>query len=276
MENEKKPNEEQENLNPADFEDNPNDESDKVDDDDSSKDADANSDKSQTDEEKEKQKAKDAHFAQLRREKEAKEKAERERLEKEREQKIRAQAKLEGELGVLKTNPYTEEPIRDEEDVKIYKLQKQLEDEGRDPISDLPKKIAEVNRENAKKLADEEARQKQAELDKQAKINAEIKELREKYPKVDTAKLAGDELFQECMKGRAGRWSQVEIYELYLNKKAEADKKAAEDKAKNSVDEATKKLTKTPSSKSSGKETASDIDNMTDEEFEAYWKKHYN
>ena len=272
---EKKPNEEQENLNPEDFDENGKADSDIGDDDETSKDDGSSKEKSQSDEEKEKEKAKNAHYAQLRREKEAKEKAEKEREQREREQKIRAEAKLEAELGVLKVNPYTEQPITDEEDLKIYKLQKSLEDEGRDPIADLPRKIAEENRRQRKLIEDEKAKQQQAEIDNQKKIDAEIKELREKYPKVDTSELAKDELFQECLKGRAGRWSQVEIYELYQSKKAEIAKKEAEEKSKNTVDEATKKLTKTPSSKSSGKITAQDVANMSDEEFKKYWDEKY-
>lgn len=264
--------EEEENglLNPDDFDDDT-DESDKTgDEDEKSKTS------SKSDEEEEKAK-RDAHFAKLRREKEAREKEAKEKHEREeRERKIKEAAKLEGELGMIKVNPYTEKPIVDEEDIKIFKLQRQLEDEGKDPIADLPERIADERRKAAKMAAEEETRKKQEETERQAKIDEEIKELREKYPKLDTAKLVEDPLYMECMKGKAGRWSQVEIYELYLGKKAEADKKAAEEKTKKTVDENADKMSKTPSSNSKGKLSASDIANMSDKEFDEYWAKHYS
>lgn len=228
-------------------------------------------------EEKKKEKAKkDAHFAELRRQKEAKEKAdkaEQERLA--REQKIREEATLQAELGLLKTNPYTGEAITDAEDLKIYKLQKELEDEGKDPINDLPKRIAE----NARKAAAEQ--QKKLETEQKAKkevdekVNREINELREKYPKVNLAELARDELFKECLNGRAGRWTQVEIYELYLQKKAEAEKKRQEEETKELVDEGAKKITKTPSSSANGGKTSKSVEDMTREEFKAYFERKY-
>lgn len=270
MEEEKKPNEDL--LNPDDFEEEEvieeTEDSDTEVEEEPSEESQTEKSMSQDDLEKERIAKKNAHFAEQRRQKEAKEREERER-------KIREEAELKGALGVLRTNPYTDEPIRDEEDLRIYKLQKELDDEGKDPIADLPRKIAEVNRKanaEAKAKLEKESADKKARDDK---IYAEIAELREKYPKVDTAKLANDELFKECLKGRAGRWSQLEIYELYLSKKAEADKKAEEEKMKNKVDESADKLTKTPSSQANGKVSPKDVSKMTDEEFEAYWKEKY-
>lgn len=223
--------------------------------------------KSQDEEEKEEKAKKNAHFAELRRRREAE--------EKEKERKIREEATIQAELGLLKRNPYTEEPITDAEDIKIYKIQKELDDEGKDPITDLPKRLAEINR---KAIAEEKAKAEKeiaAKREQDDKISAEIKELREKYPKVDTAKLASDEIFKECLKGRAGRWSQTEIYELYLVKKAEADKKAEEEKTKSLVDKSAKKVTSTPTSTASGKISASSIADMSDEEFAKYWEEKY-
>lgn len=264
---EKKPIED-EMLDPSDFED---DESKEIvsDDDkntDEDKEAEPKSEKSQEDLEKE-EKAKNAHFAELRRKKEAE--------EKEKERKIREEATLQAKLGILKTNPFTDEPISDEEDLKIYEIQRQLDDEGKDPIADLPRRLAEINRKSAKEAAEKVRKETEEKAKIDEKINAEIAELREKYPKVDTSKLANDELYKECLKGKAGRWSQVEIYELYLSKKAEADKKAKDDKAKETVDTSGKKMTSVPSSGANGKVTPTDINSMSDEEFKKYWNEKY-
>ena len=226
--------------------------------------------------EKEAKAKRDAHFAKLRREKEAQEKAEKEKREREeREKQIREEAALQAELGLIRSNPYTGEPITDAEDLKIYKLQKEIEDEGGDPINDLPKKIAEKARKAAaeeKKRLEKEERERKA-IDEQA--NREIKELKEKYPDVNLGALAQDELFKECLKGRAGRWTQIEIYEFYLQQKAAKEREEQEALTKDTVEEGAKKITKTPSSRASGKTTSKSVADMTPEEFREYYKEKY-
>ena len=231
------------------------------------------SEESESDEEKE-QKAKNARAAQRRRREEARQRAEKARLE--RERKIREDAKLEAELGMVKVNPYTEEPIVDAEDLKIYKLQRELEEEGKDPINDLPKRIALRNREAAKKAQEQAEKQSQEESQRQERINAEIKELRTKYPKVDTAKLASDPLFQECLKGRAGRWTQVEIYEFYLSEKAKAEKAKQDQQTEPAVSKGADKASNPPTSTAKGKTSQKTLEEMTPEEFERYFNEKYN
>jgi len=231
--------------------------------------------KSQEDEEKEKEKAKNARFAEMRRKKEAEEKAKRVAEEKAREQKIRDDATLKAKLEVIKKNPYTEEPIVDEEDLKIYEIQKQLEDEGKDPVADLPKRLADIERRKIQEAKAEKDKREQEEKSRSEKIRSEIQELREKYPKLNTVELANDPLFQECLKGRAGRWTQVEIYEFYLEKKKAAAEKAKAEKDQKVIDENGTKISKTPSSKANGGITSKSVSDMSKEEFEAYWKAKY-
>jgi len=276
---EKKPNTvvEDEELDDEDFDDDNELDEDDIDDedvsdddfeDDDEEDEEPSSEESQEDEEKEREKAKNARFAEMRRKKEAEEKAKREAKEREKEQKIRDDATLKAKLDVIKTNPYTDEPIVDEEDLKIYEIQRKLDDEGKDPVSDLPKRLAEIRRAELRKAKEESEKKEKEEKERSEKITAEIAELVKKYPKLNTAQLADDPLYQECMKGRAGRWTQVEIYELYLEKKkAEKEKEVVE---KNGS-----KISKTPSSKANGAVTSKDISSMSDEEFEKYWKEHY-
>lgn len=220
--------------------------------------------------EEEKLKEKNAKAAERRRHREQ---LSRERAE--REAKIRAEATLQAKLGILKVNPYTEEPIEDEEDLKIYELQKELDDEGKDPINDLPKKIAENARKAAKEAKD---RQEKEARDKEAiskKVNEEVEALRKKYPKANLAELARDDLYKECLSGRAGRWTQIEIYELYLQRKSEADKKAKEEAAEDAAEKAAKKLTNPPSATARGSSPQKKIEEMTPEEYEEYFRGKY-
>lgn len=220
---------------------------------------------------KEEEKAKNAKAAERRRKRE-----EAKKNREKREAAIREEAKINAELGILKVNPFTEEPIVDEEDLKIYKIQKELDDEGLDPIADLPKKLAERARNEAKKAKEQAENAEKEQKERMDKINAEIKELRTKYPNVNTAQLAEDALFQECLKGRAGRWSQVEIYELYLTKKSEAERKAEEEKTKEVVEKAAKKVSNPPSSNAKGNSPQKTIEDMTPEEFERYFQEKYS
>lgn len=251
-------------LNPDDFEE---EESEETDESESEQKTDDNQ---ESDKEKE-EKAKNARAAERRRKREEAQKA-----QEAREKKIREEAALNAELGILKVNPYTEEPITDAEDLKIYKLQKELDDEGKDPINDLPKRIAERARESAKQAKEQAENAEKEKTQLAEKINAEIKELRTKYPKVNTAELAADPLFQKCLEGRAGRWSQVEIYELYLREKADAEKKANEEKNKGEVEKAAKKISNPPSSNAKGNSPQKTIEDMTREEFERYFQEKYS
>ena len=109
------------------------------------------------------------------------------------------------------------------------------------------------------------------------KVNQEVEELRKKYPKLDLSELAKDELFKECLNGRAGRWTQVEIYELYLSKKAEATKKAEEDAANQAAEEAAKKISAPPSSTAKGTSPQQTVDDFkTLAEFDEYFNNKYS
>mgnify|MGYP003295058637 CR=1 FL=1 len=210
---------------------------------------------------KETQKKRNAHFAEERRKREALE----------RENKIKEQAKVEAQLELVKTNPYTEEPIKDEEDLKIYLIQKELEENGKDPITDLPRKMAELNREAQKKAKDA------SENDR--KLKEDIANFHNDFPDVDLSALAKDEDYINFALDKLDRMSTSEIYELYQSKKAK-DGKKKEDKEKKTktdetVDETAKKMTKTPPSTQGKSPKAKSVNEMTDEEFKAYWKQKY-
>jgi len=216
--------------------------------------------------EAEEQKKKNAEYARKRREQEEAER-------KKREAKIREETRREVELGIFKENPYTKEPIKDEEDLEVYKVMKQLDDEGLNPIEDYPKRVAELNRK-AKKEAKEKAEQEEKDKEYFAK---DIKDFKEKYPDVDLRKLANDEEYLKFSEGKAGRWSTAEIYQAYLDKQEmdalKGKKKEDEDKAKEQADSKTKTPT-TTHSKSSKTEDVDKIDDL--ESYKKYMSEKYN
>lgn len=177
---------------------------------------DGDEDDSRDDDEEEKEKSKKkkqskeerARQAQARREREAKE---REAREKEIERKAFLKGKLEGN----KVNTFTEEPINDEYDLFIFETQQKLEKEGKDPIADLPKRLAEINRQKAKEAEDEAKKKK--DLDEQ--IDKEFSEFRGKYPGVDLRALLKDPDFADYADGRLGKGGKtlVQLYEAFNN-----------------------------------------------------------
>jgi hypothetical protein len=192
----------------------------------------------------------------------AKEKKERE----ERERKIREEAETKGKLSLLKQNPYTHEKIEAEEDLKIYEIQKKLEEEGLNPVDDLPKRLAELNRkERLQKEQEEKAKSEQEE-----KLKKDVEDFRKVYPNVNIEELANnDEYIKYGEKdGRWKRWTMIEVYEGYLAEKERNSAKKKEAMADEKADEVSKKMTKVPSSKSNGgKATPDSYMDMTDEEY---------
>lgn len=200
-------------------------------------------------------KAMNAKFAAERREREARAKAEREAKEAERK------AYVKGQLDTLKANPYTDEPISDEIDLEQYKLMRELDEAGKDPIKGFAKAWAERTRSEMAKKADAE-RESQAKSKAEAdKAKAEVDDLVRAYPEVDTAALAKDDGFQKFAGGKFGRWTLTEIYEAYKAK----DGRQAESKPKRS----------SPSSLPGGTNEPKSLKDMTDDEFLAYRMEKY-
>ena len=88
----------------------------------------------------------------------------REEEQKKHDEEIRQKAfeegKKAGRLESSKVNTFTDEPIEDEYDLKIFEIQKQIKAEGGDPIKDLPKRLAKLNREEeqTRKTKEEETK----------------------------------------------------------------------------------------------------------------------
>lgn len=194
----------------------------------------------------EQDKAERARQAEARRKREAKEREA-------REKEIERKAYLKGKLEATKVNTFTEEPIEDEYDLFIFETQKQLEKEGKDPISDLPKRLADINRQSAKKATEEADKKRQ--LDEQ--IDKEFSEFKDKYPSVKIPELLADPDFKDYADGRLGKGGKTltQLYESFQNlkKKFGGSEEEEEDDGKKSPPSPNggRKTTKTSYSKMS-------------------------
>ena len=135
----------------------------------------------------------------------------RQRRERERQAELK-KARIEGIKSVLKNNPYTDKPIEDDSDVEEYLLMKQIEEDGKDPITDYP--------EYVKKQAREAARGAAKEQEKNDKVTRELEEFATAYPTVNVNDVLQDENFRSFAEGKLDKKSLSEVYASYLPFKA--------------------------------------------------------
>lgn len=147
-----------------------------------------------------------ARQAQARREREARERAE-------KEKRMQEDAFQKGELSALKENPYTKEAIKDEYDLKVYKLQKSIEERGGDPITDLPKEMAKLERDVGTKTKEQESEKKS----KEEAIRNDIKDFQTKFPKLNLTEILNDPDFSKYYDGRLGVKGGKSLAELYTD-----------------------------------------------------------
>jgi len=137
--------------------------------------------------------------------------ARREREAREREERIKREAYLKGKLDSVKVNPFTNEPIEDEYDLKVYEIQARLKAEGKDPLADLPRALAQAEREAREKAkADEQEKREHSEA-----IDRDLAEFRQKHPDVDPAQLMQDPDFIEYSDGKLGVKGGKSLSEIY-------------------------------------------------------------
>lgn len=205
-------------------------------------------------EKKAQSKSVNARFAQERREREAQAKAKAEKEAREAERR----AYVKGQVDTLKTNPYTGDPITDETDLEQYKVMKELDEKGDDPLKGFAKAWADRTRSEMSKR--EQAQVKKAEEAKQAQ--KEVDDLVAAYPGLDVPALVKDDAFQKFASGKYGRWTLTEIYETYKAK----DGRQAESKPR---------AKSSPSSMAGGTSEPKSINDMTDDEFLRYRSEKY-
>lgn len=193
-----------------------------------------------------------ANYAQIRR------KAEEDANKKIEEAK--AKAYEEGKLAVYKgkINPYTNRPITDLADAEMYETMYQLEQDGKDPINDLPDALLNKRKEENKVI--------QEKKNLEEKTKKEVDEFVEKYPNVDLKELLDDSFFNDYIRGKNN--SLTELYEGFNNFK-NAFRNSAIEVAKQTIANAQA----TPGSLKGDSDNTIDYSNMSDEEFETMIQK---
>lgn len=198
-----------------------------------------------------------AEYARRRREAEAKEKAEKNRKATETDAEL--QGYIKGSGG---RNTFLDQPIEDEEDMRLFELMKQADAKGLDPIKEALrlqreeriKAAAEAKRQEERAQKDEETRKQSVE-----NASANIRELSKVHPECDNA------WFKEQWKGGKFKelvlhgFTPLQAYEFLGLEKKDSSKK-----------DGTPNLTK--GGESIGRKSIKD---MTADEYEKYAIEHY-
>ncbi len=198
-----------------------------------------------------------------------KQKKEQERKAKEEREKIEREAYFKGLKRALgDKNPYTNNPIVDDEDLEEYEIMKKLEEQGKDPIEDYSEYIKEQKRE-AKKKALEDSKAEEEKL-KFAQDN--ISEVDKKYGEGTAAKYLQNEnfkkMFSSALNSKAPLLEAIENYmsiEKYIEQ--ESQEKALEKDARRKS---------SPGSMGKGSPSPKkSVNDMSSEEFNSYLEKEY-
>jgi hypothetical protein len=123
-------------------------------------------------------------------------------------------------------NPYTNEKIEDEADIKEFLTMKEIEKKGLDPIKDYHRYVKDKEKETI--------RIKEKEIEQEKFIQNDVVEFEKKYPDVDRNKLFDDDNFLLFAGDSLGKVSLSSIYERYLKFTGtfvQKTKEEAEDKA---------------------------------------------
>lgn len=148
--------------------------------------------------------AKNAEFARQRRE--------REKAEEKAKQELEFYKR---EIGV---NPWTEQPIEDADDIAEYRLMKQIEKEGGDPLNDYAKRLKLQRKEKKEQKENKASNVSFSELteeQKQARVNEEITEFSSQYPDVNVSELFENESFMDFAGEYLGKVSLSVAYGMY-------------------------------------------------------------
>lgn len=148
--------------------------------------------------------------------------ARREREQAEALQKARKSAaeeeRVKSVIEFVKTNPYTQKPITNAEEVKQYLRMKAISDKGGDPVNDYADEIDREQREKSKKEAER--------VEHQQKIVSDVNDFRKEHPDLNLNEmLQRDELFQALLLGNEGK-SLNDVYGIYSRIKADIVKDA--------------------------------------------------
>lgn len=115
-------------------------------------------------------------------------------------------------------NPFTEEEMKDADDVEEFLAMQEIKQSGGDPVADYMKHM----KDRKKAQAAEAARAEQV----TARMNTELEDMRASYPDVNIDDLIKDEMFNSYADGKVGRIPLKQIYEGFIRFGADFEKKA--------------------------------------------------
>ena len=196
----------------------------------------------------------------------------RERREAEKSAEIE-RVRIQSIIEAVEVNPYTDEPIKDAEDVKEYLTMKEIKKNGGDPIADFSKHVKSKQKEEQSKV------QEAVLSDEQQKewYKEDLNDFKTKHPDVSLKNMFDEEAFLKYAEGRAGKVKMSKIYEDFT-----AFKKSVEDKVTIKVkDELAKQVANkmaTPGSLKSteapdGLYTLEELKKMSQGEIKRNWDK---
>ena len=146
-------------------------------------------------------KEKNAEYARARREREQAQAIEKARMTAAEEERVKSVIEF------VKTNPYTEKPITNAEEVKQYLRMKAISDKGGDPVKDYADEIDREQKEKSKKEAEK--------AEYQQKIVSDVNDFRKEHPDLNlNDMLQNDKLFQALLIGNEGK-SLNDVYNEY-------------------------------------------------------------
>jgi hypothetical protein len=170
-------------------------------------------------------------------------------------QKAKIEATIEALGGV---NPYTQEPIEDEADVKQYLTMKEIEKAGKDPIADYASHIRGKEKEQVKAAQEKSGQEEWLRKDREAFVT--------KHPDVKLTELVGDEMFKTFAKGKVGSIPMTQIYSEY-----QAFEKLSDERAKTKAAQILANNAATPGKLSNETPApAKSVATMSKAEFEQY------
>lgn len=150
---------------------------------------------------KEQTKEENSAYARARREREQAEKIEKAKAEAIKEEREKAV------IEYVKTNPYTNKPISNAQDVAQYLRMKRIDEAGGDPLQDYADEIDRENKEAEKR--------KEQEAEAKKRIDNDLADFRKTYPNVDLNKLLNDKAFTMMCRDKLGDTPLTELYKDY-------------------------------------------------------------
>lgn len=126
--------------------------------------------------------------------------------------KAKEEARTQAIIEIVGKNPYTDEKLENETDVRIYEAMKAYERNGGDPVKDQAKIIKSVMREERDSF-EKETKAFKEKQEEEAKAKSEVAEFKSKYPNIDINALLKDEAFADYAEGKLGKRTLTQLYE---------------------------------------------------------------